>query len=105
MKKAFQFQYLLWILLSVGLFVFVIPISSDVLTKIVAGYVFYLFIKQVLEIRVKEADTANRRLNVLNKRMDSTPHKTKVYIHDKEKEKEKKKEPDVSFYVMEERER
>jgi len=89
-----SYRFLLWIASSVGLFVFILPIDADVLIKIIAGYVFYLFVKEVFCREIEQIKDVDQRINILNERMEYLPHKTSVYIHDPEKEMAKKKKDD-----------
>ena len=109
MKKISQYQFLLWIFLSVCLFVFVLPIDANILIKIIAGYVFYLFIKEIVNYRYfKQTENADHRIRALTDRIKHLPRKMSVYIHDrlsrrKKEIKDEEGEEDMSKFMWEEK--
>lgn len=88
MSQVIKYRFFLWILLSIGFFVFIVPVSPDVLIKLVAGYVFYLFVKEIFNQKHEESRELDERIDVLRDRMERIPRKTDVYIHEEAKEKE-----------------
>lgn len=107
MKKISQYQFLLWIFLSVSLFVFILPIEANILTKIIAGYLFYLFIKEIINYRYfKQTENADYRIRALTDRIKHLPRKVSVYIHDrlgrrKNDNKDDEEEKDMSQFMWE----
>lgn len=107
MKKISQYQFLLWIFLSIGLFVFVLPIDANILIKIIAGYVFYLFIREIFNYRYfKQTENADHRISALTERIKHLPHKVSVYIYDrfgrrknKDKDEDEEEEKDMSQFM------
>jgi hypothetical protein len=104
MKKISQYQFLLWIFLSVCLFVFILPIDASVLAKIIAGYLFYLFIREIVNYRYfKQTENADHRIRALTERIKHLPRKMSVYIYDhlgrRKNEDENKNEEDMSRFM------
>lgn len=82
MKKVLHYEFLFWILLSVSLFVFILPIPSDILIKIISGYVFYSFIVEVFSKRLNRVVDVENRIETLQERIENSPHdKNSVYIY------------------------
>ena len=101
MKNNLQYEFLLWIILSICLFVFVLPLGVSFLLKIFIGYVFYLllvFIKELFLQHFGQTINVNHRINVLMDRIKHLPHKTRVYIHD-HLDRVKKERVDISQYL------
>lgn len=58
MKTLDKFTLLLYAILSILVFVFFVPMPESLVIKIVAGYVFYLFVKEIwLAARWERAKT------------------------------------------------
>jgi hypothetical protein len=103
MKKVPHYAFLLWLLVSIILFVYVLPISTDTLIKLIAGYVFYLLIKEIFYRHFEQRAVADNRINVLHDRIEHSPHKENVYVHEQsqedQEEKEKEKKQNMGEYV------
>lgn len=97
MKKITNLNFLFWIFLSVLLFVYFLPASVDPLVKIIAGYVFYLFVREVFQHHLIQAEGMNKRINILKNRLARIPHKTSVYLRGHLNRNKKKKTDDHQY--------
>jgi hypothetical protein len=92
MKRIPYFWFLVWILLSIVLFVYVLPIPTDILIKIIAGYIFYLLVKEIFYQHFEHGAEIGHRVGVLHERIEHSPHKETVYVDERLEEEHKKKE-------------
>lgn len=93
---------MIWLILSVSFFVFILPLSSETLIKIMAGYVFYVFIRELFYQEIEYTSSVDERIEVLKNRLEHSPRETSVYVHgDKggEKKDDVKKKNDLRKFL------
>jgi|GEM_PF-6014687 len=90
------FEHLLWLLLSVALFVFVIPIPVGSIFKTFLGVVFYLVIRRLWVWRIKseDEDVIDRKMARLGERVKQFSMKQKEIVYGNWLEGKEEKEAD-----------
>ena len=71
----------MWVLLCIGLVVFVIPFSTDILIRIIAGYVLYLFAKDLLAKRVEKMEEMDKHIDELSSRISRVPRRQSRFVY------------------------
>lgn len=96
MRTVLKYEHLLWMLLSVSLFMFVIPITNDNLLKLVAGFVFYLFVKEIFYNRASDEEVEHRMAH-LSERIGRVVSHGRPFAH--HADEDDKKEIDIRSYL------
>jgi len=77
------FEHFIWLMLSVALFVFIVPIPVGSIFKSLIGLVFYLAIRRIWNWRVKseEEDMIDKKMARLGQRVKQFSAKQKGVIY------------------------